>query len=82
MSAVEAIKNSLLLGFDIALIRAKHCVKNIKKCVNNSVANGKKTREELKQLAEKCNKTDYNIIIVSCSEFRDGFFTVQKSCSK
>ena len=42
MNAVEDAKNSSLLGFNIALIRDKHYDEDIERCVNNSVANGKK----------------------------------------
>ena len=69
MSAFE----DLLLGLDVALIRAKHHVKDIEKCVSNLVVNGKKKQEEIKQLAKKCNKTEHDIIIVPWSEFRNGF---------
>ena len=41
ISAVEAVKNSLLLSADIAWIRAKYYVRDIEKCANDSVADGK-----------------------------------------
>ena len=45
-NAVKATKNSLLLGLDVGLIRAKNYVKDIEKCANNSVADGKKYKKK------------------------------------
>ena len=73
ISAVEAIKNALLLGLNISLIRAHHCVEDMDKCVNNAVVHGKNMRKEIMKLAEKCNKTGIEIVIIPCSQFRDGF---------
>ena len=42
ISVVEAAKKSLLLGFDIALIRAKHYNEDVEKHVNNSEADSRK----------------------------------------
>ena len=81
ISAVEAIKNALLLGLDVTLIRATHCVEDMDKCINNSVSDGKKMREEIVKLAEKCNKTDKEVTIVPCSQFRDGFLPCKSVAS-
>ena len=39
ISAVKATKNYLFLGLDITLIRAKHCVEDIEKCINYCIDN-------------------------------------------
>ena len=48
ISAVRAVKNALLLGFDLVFIRAKHYFEDNKKCVNNSVVDGKETQKGIK----------------------------------
>ena len=73
ISPVDAIKNALLLGLDVALIRARHYNEDVQKCVNNSIIDGMEMRQEIEELAEICNKIDKDITIIPYNEFRDGF---------
>ena len=66
---VDAVKNALLLGLDIALIRASHYNEDIQKYVNNAIVNRMEICNEIKELAELCNKTAENVMIVLCSGF-------------
>ena len=53
----------------MALIRVSHYNEDIQKCVNNAIVDGMETRNEIKELAEMCNKTGKNVMIAPCSEF-------------
>ena len=64
MLPVDAVKNALLLGLDVALVRASHYNEDMQKCVNNAIVDGMETRNEIKELAEMCNKTGKNVMIV------------------
>jgi len=70
---VDAIKNTLLLGLDVALIRARYYNEDVQKYINNSIVGRMEIRQEIKELVEICNKTDKDITIIPYNEFRDGF---------
>ena len=69
MLPVDAVKNALLLGLDVALVRASHYNEDMQKCVNNAIVDGMEIRNKFKELAELHNKIAKNFMIVLYSEF-------------
>ena len=72
-SPIEPAKHALMIGRDIARIRAREVEQDIDKCMHNSIADGAGVKKEIRELAMKCNKTDKDITIIPVIEFRDGF---------
>ena len=66
------VKNALILGLNIMLIRASYVDKEICKLKNNLICDGCSLQVKIKDLAEKCEKIDKDVYILICKEFRDG----------
>ena len=73
ISPTEPVKNTLMIGMDIARIRTREVEKDLDKCIHNSIADAEGIRKEIRELAKKCNEMDKDITIIPCIEFRDGF---------
>ena len=70
---IDPVKNSLLLGLDIALTRARHVNEDMSKCKNNAIVDGLDIQKEIKELSDTCDATCKDACILPCIEFRDGF---------
>ena len=73
MLPIDPVKNALLLGLDVALVRARHVNEDISKCNNNAIVDGLGIQKEIKELADTCNATYKDACMLPHIEFRDGF---------
>ena len=69
----EAMKNTLIIGLDVVLIRAKNTEDNIKSITNNFISEECGMQKQIKELASSCKKIDENLCIAVYKEFKDGF---------
>ena len=73
ISPMHAIKNALMIGLDVAIIRASQVEEDLMKNVNNCISDGPGLKREIRDLAEKCMNLNDDLNILVFSEFRDGF---------
>ena len=48
ISPTEPVKNALMIGMDIARMRAREVEKDLDKCVHNNIADGEGVRKEIR----------------------------------
>ena len=73
ISPTELVKNTLMIGIDVASVQVRGVEKNIEKYINNSIADSVGVKKEIRELAKKHNETDEDMHVIPCVEFRDRF---------
>ena len=66
-------ENTLMLGLNIVILRARHMNEDTPQCKNNIIMNRLGMQKEIKESAKKCNKTGKDAHAVPFLEFYDGF---------
>lgn len=73
ISPMHLIKNTLMIGLDVAAIRASHVEDDLMNNKNNCISDGHRLKMEIRDLAEKCMNLNDDLNMLVFSEFRDRF---------
>ena len=68
------IKNTLIIGSNIVLLRVNNIEDDIKAMTNNFIGGGCRIQKEIKELAGLCRTINKNMYIAVYKEFRDGVY--------